>query len=129
MVVGDASDPDSPLHAYFDWNDANAAHRYRLEQARRLIRSVKLVVETTEDSRAVPVYVRDPAAPDEQQGYRALASIKSDDDGARAVLEREMGRVASCLHRARAVASVLGLEHELDDLLMRTERVAHSVAA
>jgi len=37
-VVKAAEKEKSPLHQYFTWDDAKAAHEYRLEEARRLIR-------------------------------------------------------------------------------------------
>ena len=42
-VVKASTAPDSPLHPAFEWNDAKAAHQHRLDQARRLIRSVIIV--------------------------------------------------------------------------------------
>ena len=42
-VVEVASDTSSPLHRHFEWDDSEAAHEYRLEQARRLIRSVTII--------------------------------------------------------------------------------------
>ena len=40
QVVDDASDPTSPLNPLFEWSDTEAAHQYRLHQARQIIRSV-----------------------------------------------------------------------------------------
>lgn len=39
-VVEDASDPDSPLHPVFPWDDAEAAQKHRESLARMLIASV-----------------------------------------------------------------------------------------
>lgn len=36
-VVEAARDPASPIHVAFDWNDATAAEKYRVQQARRYI--------------------------------------------------------------------------------------------
>lgn len=44
-VVEVARDPKHPLHGRFEWDDTVAAERYRLDQARQLIRVVK-VTET-----------------------------------------------------------------------------------
>ena len=38
IVVEEASDPKHPLHHRFEWNDAVAGHKYRLQQARVLLR-------------------------------------------------------------------------------------------
>ena len=43
-VVNDARNTKSPIHDYFEWDDSMAAEKYRLEQARCLIRSIDIVV-------------------------------------------------------------------------------------
>jgi len=40
-VVQAATDPDHPLHTEFEWDNTIAGHKYRLDQARRLIRVVR----------------------------------------------------------------------------------------
>lgn len=48
IIVEDAKDKASPLHAYFEWNNRKAAEAYRIEQAKLLIRSIAtIIVETT----------------------------------------------------------------------------------
>ena len=54
VVVSEASDPKHPLHKRFDWNDASAARKQRLEVAADLIRRVTIKVVTKEG----PVRVR-----------------------------------------------------------------------
>jgi len=44
-VVKAARNAKSPLHGEFVWDDTKAAHRYRLVQARTLVRSVKVIKE------------------------------------------------------------------------------------
>lgn len=42
-VLDTARDPSHPLHSRFQWDDTVAAEAYRLDQAHRLIQSVKVV--------------------------------------------------------------------------------------
>lgn len=42
VVVEAATPEDAPLHSRFEWNDRVAGHKYRLDQARELIRSVRV---------------------------------------------------------------------------------------
>lgn len=53
-VVDAARDEEHPLHTRFEWDDAVAGEAYRVEQARNLIRSVKIEREdkTPSDLRA-----------------------------------------------------------------------------
>jgi hypothetical protein len=43
-VLKDAKKKSSPLHDFFEWDDAKASRLYRLEQARMMVRSVEIVV-------------------------------------------------------------------------------------
>ena len=47
-VVERAKDENSELHKCFDWDDTSAAYKYRLEQARKVIRML-VTVPTNED--------------------------------------------------------------------------------
>lgn len=43
IVLQSAKSKASPLHALFEWDDAKAGDLYRLEQARGLIRRIKVI--------------------------------------------------------------------------------------
>lgn len=53
-VVDEARPDDAPLHPVFEWDDAEAAERYREHQASTLIRQVKVVVPERDPSEATP---------------------------------------------------------------------------
>ena len=55
IVVEEASDPDHPVHRRFEWDDSEAARKYRLSQAGSLIRSVTVVVEKPGHSEPIEV--------------------------------------------------------------------------
>jgi len=46
-VLDHARDQKSPLHRYFNWNDASEAEKRRLEVAGRLINAVEMIVRYT----------------------------------------------------------------------------------
>lgn len=119
-VVEAARDPASALHAYFTWDNDEAAKRWRAEQARALIRSVKIEVIVEERAIVVPRYVHDPDAP--SGGYVATASIAPASDKAVRVMHDELQRVLGALERARAVAATLGLS----DVVERTIAAARA---
>lgn len=48
-VVDAARVDTSPLHEHFTWDDSEAAHQHRLNEARFLIREVKIVVHHEPD--------------------------------------------------------------------------------
>ena len=52
LVVDAARPEEHPLHHEFEWDDAVAGEAYRLSQARRLIRSVRVVYKEATDKEA-----------------------------------------------------------------------------
>jgi len=58
LVVAEAAKKSSPLRAYFEWDDARAAMERRLEQARYLLRSVRVVIVREEREKEFRAFVR-----------------------------------------------------------------------
>lgn len=52
LVVDAARPVGHPLHNSFEWNDKAAGEQYRLDQARRLIRSVRVVYREADEQEA-----------------------------------------------------------------------------
>ena len=42
-VVAESQTPSAPLHSCFEWDDAKAAHKYRITQAQNIIRAIVVV--------------------------------------------------------------------------------------
>lgn len=77
-VVEFARNPSTALHSQFDWDDSEAASKWRLEQARGIIRVQVEVKESGKQS--VPVYVHLRSDREEDGGYRRLVDVLSDND-------------------------------------------------
>lgn len=75
-VVEAASDPNSPIHRYFEWNDGEAAHRYRVWQARVLIFRCRIKI-TNADETQVRFPMRVALMQDRKDGggYRKVTEI------------------------------------------------------
>jgi hypothetical protein len=128
-VVDAAEDEASPLHQCFEWDNDAAAHMFRVEQARHLIRSVRVDVTTSHHTVRVPAFVHDPECERGEQGYVSIRQLSSDEDKSREVVIAEFSRAASALRRARAVAMALGIEEQIDDISEQIKRVVDSVQA
>jgi len=76
-IVQAASNPKHPLHADFEWDDTQAAHEYRLDQARRMIRVVVIFADTEEEE-PTRAYVSLMGDRTDGGGYRALVDVMSD---------------------------------------------------
>jgi hypothetical protein len=75
-VVHAAEVPTNPLHGYFEWDDSKAGHAYRVDQARNLIRSVKVQVTVEDRVLSTVCYVRDPSVPGDEQGYITIKRLR-----------------------------------------------------
>jgi hypothetical protein len=113
-VVAAAENPKHPLHDRFNWDKEDASHKYRLHQARVLIRQVRVDVIINTHVERVVAYVRDPERP---KDYRRAERLVSRKDLAKQVLLEEVGRAVAALKRARAVAVALGLTREVEKMI------------
>jgi hypothetical protein len=105
-VVDAARDEASPLHPLFTWDDGQAAHQYRLWEARKLISvHVEMLPGSTEAS---PVFV---SLRDDRQegGYRTMVSVMSDSD-----LREQL--LADALAEMEAFSAKYRRLHELADV-------------
>lgn len=83
-VVQAAQDPDSVLHAEFEWDDDEAAHAYRIAQAGALIRRVKFtLVRQDPDTKQLRVqttraFQSRPSQRTGEAGYESVEVIMAD---------------------------------------------------
>ena len=100
-VVAAARNKKSPLHKQFEWDDTKAAEKYRLEQARELIRLVRVEVVLGGVNTLSPMYIRDPRQPPETAGYQRLTKVRKQDIAE--VVAKELDYIASLLTRLRGI--------------------------
>jgi len=117
IVVADARRKDSPLHRCFEWDIKKAAHKHWLEQARNLIRQVRVVVKNDSVTLSAPFFVRDPRAPDHTQGYVSTQLLRDDSDLARDVIVAEAVRAAAAIRRMREVAAAVNESAAVDGIM------------
>lgn len=86
IVVSAARPDDSPLHHCFTWDDADAAEKHRLNEARALIRSVKIRYVQDDEVFKAPRFVS-VAQPDGAHAYKATDEIAADPVMTRIVLQ------------------------------------------
>ena len=127
-VVEDAKSPKSPLHEHFDWDDSVAAVKWRIEQARTLIRQVTVTVTSGTRTVCVPFYIRDPSAGAEQ-GYVATAQLRTSEGMARDALRAEMIAANAICERALGLAEYFGLAAEIGHIKDRIAVIQQHLAA
>lgn len=75
-IVDNARNPDSALHRHFEWDDASAAEKYRHQQARMIIASLRVdpIGSNSEPERAFH------SISDNGSAYRSIQEIRSSGD-------------------------------------------------
>lgn len=125
-VVQDAKKPTSVLHSQFEWDDAQAARKWRLEQASYLIRSVTVVVEQQEqeeEARVIRAFVPISGA-DENRSYVPTMKALGDVEMRRQVLAQahsELGAVARKYRELQELSGVLQALDRVGELLQSSE--------
>jgi hypothetical protein len=128
-VVAAARDPGSPLHDEFPWDTQTAAEAYWIDQARRLIRLVKIEITIDEKVIRSVAYVVDPDRPPRSRRYVDLTVAATHQAMSQEILFAEMERVTAAIRRAQEVATVLGLRPQLDVLLDNVRNVVDAAEA
>jgi len=128
-VVAEASSKASVLHGEFDWDNKTAGHAHRLDQARTLIRSVRVIITTDKTTVSTVGYIRDPDIAQDEQGYVSTASLVGDTERSRSVLIAEFSRAAAALRRAREIAVAFGLDGQVEAIAESVDIVRTKVEA
>lgn len=107
-VVRAARRENHPLHRFFTWDNDQAAHQYRLFQARTLIRSVRLSVPDGSLTPPAPAYVALKADVSTGGGYRRTEEIVDDVDLLEALKETALAELRGWVKRYRALTALTG---------------------
>lgn len=125
-VVEVARDPANPLHSRFEWDDSKCGIRFRIEQARQLVRELRIPVRIGAQVVHAPAYV--PAVMTARPNvYERLDTIEPRSVKARQLMLDELTRVAGQLNRSRTIAAALDVEDELNLLLETVASVTETV--
>ena len=121
IVLEAARDPANPLHAAFDWDDHDAAEKWRLHQARSLIRSVRVVVEELE-TRPMFVHVSSGA------GYQPLPVVVKNPSLFTQALAEANDRLASAERAVSDLEKAARIEESSDpERLLRIAAAARAM--
>lgn len=120
-VVEEAADLASPLHHFFEWDNNEAAARFRLIQAAGLIRSVKVRVTRTKGNEEEDLTIRawvaaHAAAPDLEDvpdGYMPEAEVRTNPELREALLRQMRRDVTAAQRRYRHLTEYWELLDEL----------------
>jgi hypothetical protein len=87
QIVDKARNTTTELHKCFEWNDATAAEKYRIEQARDLVANL-VIVRTQEQVERNEPEIRVFHKPTSQSGYKPIQVIIQNKDEYQELLKR-----------------------------------------
>lgn len=121
LVLDDARHANSPLNPCFEWDNQRAGDQWRTEQARNLIRSVRVLHEgVSGDMRTLRAFVHVTEGGDGEprsQSYRPLSVILQDDDLRQRVLMKAAADMRSFIARYQEFAELVNAAQDLIDLI------------
>lgn len=103
MVVDAARSSNNPLHRHFEWDDATAADAYRMDQARNLIRIVR-VDEPDADEPQPRAFLS--VSDDSGIAYRSLDAVRKSEDFQQALLKAAERDLEAFERRYRQMADI-----------------------
>jgi len=113
--------PDSTLHKQFQWNDSVAAEKYRLSQARSLIRLVVTVPHREAvKSRAYVSLPQDRSTAG--GGYRAIREVMSDPERRAELLQQALNDLAAFRRKYADISELSVLFGQADKLLEENDK-------
>lgn len=115
-IVRFAENPNTALHARFNWDDTKAAHSYRLYQARALVRVFVEVVKTRGGNKDSRVYVALSSDRKTGGGYRVVADVLSDSEMKRVLLSDALADLERFREKYETIKELAGVFREFDKL-------------
>ena len=125
-VIADATPENAVLHPFFEWSDKAAAERYRLEQARHMIRSVIVVYEDvtlpTGKPAEVRAFVTYSKEPELHGDYKRTFDLMSDKETRKTLVEQALGEADSWRNRWAYLSELATVFEAIAAAKKRTKR-------
>lgn len=122
QIVEEATHEDSPLHDCFDWDDADAARKWRLDQARSLIACITIISGPTATPVRAFVSITDPRS--EQSAYMDTATALTSADVRQQILARALAEADQWRKRYEQLKELAGVFAALEATKTQTAAAA-----
>lgn len=114
-VVDFARDPDTALHTQFEWDDTEAARKWRLEQAARIIRLQVRVVENTEQTVRAFVSLSVDRTP--HGGYRPINAVLGSKELSRQLMRDALAELSAVRRKYQTLKQLNDVWEKLDAVI------------
>ena len=109
-ILEKARDETTELHKCFDWDDAEAAEKWRLQQARHIVCSLVIKEKTEASQPEVRAFFKT----DSESGYKPTVLIVRDKDEYRKLLDRAIAELNSFRAKYKTLVELDGVFDAID---------------
>lgn len=125
-IVDSARNPESPLHNLFDWSDTEAAKQWRLHQARTLVCTVRVVLDSREQdarSKSIRAFVKTPSPEDKEKPakrphYTSISNALKDPSTRARILEQAQAELIAWRERYDDLRELAAIFEIIDQQLL-----------
>lgn len=110
QILDKARDEKTELHKCFDWDDAEAAEKWRLQQARHIVCNLVIKEKTDAPKPEVRVFFKT----DNESGYKPTVLIMQDKDEYRKLLDRALAELNSFRSKYKTLVELDGVFDAID---------------
>lgn len=126
-VLRKAADKGSAMHTIFEWDDTEAAHQYRIEQARGMIRAVRVeIVRPNKEREYVRCYAN--VQNEDEREYRAVEEILDNSSLRKQLLLEAIQQLKAFRERYKEFTDAKGILLEIEKLQNQLEIVEEHAA-
>jgi hypothetical protein len=110
QILDKARDEKTELHKCFDWDDAEAAEKWRLQQARHIVCNLVIKEKNETPRPEVRVFFKT----DADSGYKPTVLIMQDKDEYRKLLDRALAELNSFKAKYKTLVELDGVFDAID---------------
>lgn len=110
QILDKARDEKTELHKCFDWDDAEAAEKWRLQQARHIVCNLVIKEKNETPRPEVRVFFKT----DADSGYKPTVLIMQDKDEYRKLLDRALAELNSFKVKYKTLVELDGVFDAID---------------
>lgn len=110
QILDKARDEQTELHKCFDWDDAEAAEKWRLQQARHIVCNLVIKEKSDTPRSEVRVFFKT----DADSGYKPTVMIMQDKDEYRKLLDRALAELTSFRAKYKTLVELDGVFDAID---------------
>lgn len=112
QILEKARDEKTELHKCFDWDDAEAAEKWRMQQARHIVCNLVIKEKTDAPKPEVRVFFKT----DNESGYKPTVLIMQDKDEYQKLLARALAELNSFRAKYKSLTELDGVFDAIDQL-------------